>query len=188
MRMHKQKTNTKDTEISENWYAHTAHVYQIILFYYLLSWLSYLACTLWHLIDIILHERAYIVSTEGFESFLDVSVANSHACHQSNSCQWAQLTWDARKSKDACLPSRHTFSHSAEDTLYRGAAVHIPDPCWEALVKLNYGVPVPLHFTHQTDCISHCMSPTGPEKKQVSIYPCYKYNQIPSKEGAWGSY
>ncbi len=124
------------------------------------------------------------VSTESFESFLDVSVANSHACHQSNSCQWAQLTWDARRSKDACLPGQHTFSHSAEDTLYRGAAVHIPDPCWEAIVKLNCGAPVPLHFTHQTDCISHCMSPTGPEKKNRPQYiPAINITKFLQKRG-----
>lgn len=39
--MHKQKTNTKDTEISGNWYyTHRLHMYiKITLFYYLLSWL-----------------------------------------------------------------------------------------------------------------------------------------------------
>lgn len=109
------------------------------------------------------------VSVEGLE-ILNVSVASSHACHQSNSCHRAQLTWDARKSKVACLSCYPTHTRTERTRCTTRTAMHIPDPWCEALVRLNCGAAVPLHFTHQTDYISHCMSPTGLERKNRPAY------------------
>lgn len=158
--------------------------HDFIIFY--LGWLSYPCLySQWHLIDIILHDGAYICVRRGLWELLGCLCSEQPrlSSKQQLSMSTTHLRHKEEEKTHVCPAA--TRSHTAPRTC---CTVELHCTFQTPAGKLWWG----LIMEHRCHCFSHtrltvfhiARHQLEEEKKN----PCYKYNHILLTEGDWGSY